>query len=165
MQWVHATRRGLPRSLLHAPHALTLCLASAWCAQNPYAPTAARAFTPPVAFDPPDVGQAFVTAGDADTWQATALDVLCSKGVTHAQYLRVLANPVGLAWSPLLPATGTCFLAVLGSDFRVRLYTAPQGLDFAWQQVQDLAGGLLSRRRQVDWGTGTVRQLDRFCVS
>ena len=117
-----------------------------------------------MAFDPPDVGQVFVTAGDADTWQATALDVLCSKGVTNAQYLRDLANPVGLAWSPLLPATGTCFLAVLGSDFRVRLYTAPQGLDFAWQQVQDLAGGLLSRRRQVDWGTGTVRQLDRFCV-
>ena len=136
------------------------------CTQNPYAPQAARAFTPPVAFDPPDVGQAYVSDGDADTWQATALDVLCSKSVTSALYLRDLANPVGVAWSPLSPATGSCLLAVLTTDFRVRLFQAPKGLDLAWQQVQDLADGLLARRRQVDWVNSAVRRLDCcFAVS
>jgi hypothetical protein len=56
-------------------------------------------------------------------------------------------------------------LAVLSSDFRVRLFKAPTGLDLAWQQVQDLADGLLSRRRHVDWASNSVRHTELLLVA
>jgi len=123
--------------------------------QNPcWKSGAPRAFTPPVAFCPPEVGQAAVLASEVDSPAAQQLDLLCSRGATDSIYLRAVASPVSLAWSPVhgAAARGGCTLAVLGSDSRLRLYEPPAGVDAAWTLVQDLTDGLVAHKRTAVWG-------------
>ena len=145
----------------HAPPLFFVGLAGARPPQNPAcSANAPRAFTPPLGFAPPDVGPAAVAARDADTASAAVLDLLCSLSARRQTYLKEVASPTAVAWSPPRAEDGACWLAVRTADGRVRLFAPPARLEPEWRCVSDLTDVVVHHRATVTWKTPGVRALN-----